>query len=51
MTAIEILTLAVSMLSMIGTATAAVYATKGVERARAASKIAESALRYQVLMC
>ena len=46
----DILTLTVSILSMLGTAAAAIYANRAVERARAASKIAEAALRFQVLM-
>ena len=46
----ELLTLTVSILSMIGTAAAAVYANRAVERARAASQIAEAALRFQVLL-
>ena len=46
----EILTFVVSVLSMIGTAGAAVYAGRAIERARAAEKIAEASLRFQVLL-
>jgi len=46
----ELLALTVSILSMIGTAAAAVYAARALERSRTASQIAEASLRFQVLL-
>ena len=46
----NILAFTVSVLAMICTAWTAIYAGRAVERARAAEKLAEAALRFQVLL-
>jgi hypothetical protein len=49
-TALEVLALIVSGLSMIGTVAAGIYACRAIEISKAANRTAEASLRYQVLL-
>ena len=50
MTTYEGWSLVVSLIAMIGTAAAGYYAGKAIDRSKAAERIAEASLRYQVLL-
>lgn len=50
MTTYEGWSLVISLIAMVGTAAAAHYASKAIERSKAAERIAEASLRYQVLL-